>query len=477
MSRPAALAAARGALAGTVAPRRRARRLGRIAAAGLMAAALLPASCVDRLVDPPAPPAARVSVSYAVAGAAAAAGGAAQAYDRADALHVQILASDAVLVDSAVAFTPAPEVHASFQVSPPADGRVVVAVQLLLGGQPLFGGQQAVTLTSGQTTPVQVPLAPVAARIAAPDTLPFITSRESTVQLQATALFATGDTIRGATIAWSSLDPGIASVSGTGLVTPVSSGSARIVASYGGASATIIVPVSFPGVIAGQVVDAVSARGLLNAAVRARRSGGRDSTVASAVTDANGNFSLTLPAGSYTVIAAAGNFIADSATNVVVQPEQTTHTRIALSPTVPAGVTRIVLSWGASPLDLDSHLTTPASGNCAADHVYFSTRGSQSGCPFALLDTDQTDGFGPETITIYSQLNGTYCYGVDQYSSDGTLAGSGATVSVFQSSGLIARFTVPDQPGNNWTVFSLSGTVPIPVNRMTTGDIAAPPGC
>ena len=64
---------------------------------------------------------------------------------------------------------------------------------------------------------------------------------------------------------------------------------------------------------------------------------------------------------------------------------------------------RIVLNWGASPSDLDSHLVYP--GN----HVYFSQKEGTD----ANLDVDDTDSYGPETITIERKHSGErYVYAV-----------------------------------------------------------------
>ena len=49
------------------------------------------------------------------------------------------------------------------------------------------------------------------------------------------------------------------------------------------------------------------------------------------------------------------------------------------------------LTWGASPSDIDSHLRTPD-----GSHVFYSSKGSLTTTPFASLDVDDVDGFGPK---------------------------------------------------------------------------------
>jgi uncharacterized protein YfaP (DUF2135 family) len=68
---------------------------------------------------------------------------------------------------------------------------------------------------------------------------------------------------------------------------------------------------------------------------------------------------------------------------------------------------RIVLSWGKSPSDLDSHLSYPNNHIC-----YYHKEGTN-----ANLDVDDTDSFGPETITIEKRAqNKKYIYAVHDYS-------------------------------------------------------------
>lgn len=69
------------------------------------------------------------------------------------------------------------------------------------------------------------------------------------------------------------------------------------------------------------------------------------------------------------------------------------------------------LTWGDSPSDVDSHLMTPD-----GKHIYFSEKGHLASHPFANLDVDDTDSFGPEVVTIRKLMIGTYHYGVHNYS-------------------------------------------------------------
>ncbi|NIH98820.1 YVTN family beta-propeller protein/VCBS repeat-containing protein [Mycolicibacterium fluoranthenivorans] len=138
---------------------------------------------------------------------------------------------------------------------------------------------------------------------------------------------------------------------------------------------------------------------------------------------------------------------------------------------------RIVLRWGSSPNDLDSHLTGPTTTG-GRFHVYY---GNQSyvvnGKSYVDLDYDDTSAYGPEATTIRDFLPGEYYFYVYNFSSGGStnstvLSKSGATVMVYSSSARINMiFNVdPAMPGTYWTVFKMtvaeSGNITIiPINN------------
>jgi hypothetical protein len=109
---------------------------------------------------------------------------------------------------------------------------------------------------------------------------------------------------------------------------------------------------------------------------------------------------------------------------------------------------RIVLTWGAKPTDLDSHLWTPD-----GEHIWY---GNPKGRR-ADLDKDVTDGQGPETVTIRLLVNGTYVYAVKRFSNDGTLRESGVRVEVLNAATSVRSFTNPPCALQDewWVVFKL----------------------
>lgn len=125
---------------------------------------------------------------------------------------------------------------------------------------------------------------------------------------------------------------------------------------------------------------------------------------------------------------------------------------------------KIVLSWGENPSDLDSHLFLPSNKQIA----YYSTETDN-----CYLDVDDTNSYGPETITLNKLERGTYKYYVadftncsaDNYSSM-DMSTSFAKVDVYTKNGLISTFTVPsNRSGVIWHVFNISNGKIVPVQR------------
>jgi len=130
----------------------------------------------------------------------------------------------------------------------------------------------------------------------------------------------------------------------------------------------------------------------------------------------------------------------------------------SLSPIPEVGEIRMVLNWGAEPRDLDSHLKTPEIDG-QAYHISYSNRGNATSPPYATLDIDKVDGYGPETVTIKQSFSGTYIYYIYQYSSAGSLPSSGGTIQIYNSPDCDGEtFQVPNQGnGRFWYVCDIDG--------------------
>ncbi|MEE8571710.1 MAG: hypothetical protein V3T20_00470 [Gemmatimonadota bacterium] len=185
-------------------------------------------------------------------------------------------------------------------------------------------------------------------------------------------------------------------------------------------------------------------------------------------------------AGTASVVAFQTGYV--TLTTTVEVPEGGSVRRdCALIPSTTGDEYRFVLAWGADPQDLDSHLWVPIGGGNYY-HVYFSDKGSVNEVPYAELDNDEITGYGPETMTIYPEYSGLYTYAVYEYSGEGTLRTSGATLRIYQGDDLLYSLTVPNQPCEDqwwWNVCTfdaqsaqftiintLQDSAPVPTLRM-----------
>lgn len=256
-----------------------------------------------------------------------------------------------------------------------------------------------------------------------------------------------------------------------------------------GASTGHDISLTPPSSISGVIVDATTGEGVPGANV-ALYAGDttRGTPVATLVAGDGGAYLFPgVDPGTYMLVATSAGFFEAVAGPITVESGAVTTLDIVATPQPAEGQTRIVLTWGATPSDLDSYLFGPASADNY--HVFY---GNETAPPFANLDTDDTDSFGPETITITQQPGGRHIYAVHNYSNRGSTAGdtdpagrmalanSGARVQVYRSGGLIAEFTVPtDREGTLWTVFALDGDTVTPINAMSfvgNPDISPPAG-
>jgi len=147
--------------------------------------------------------------------------------------------------------------------------------------------------------------------------------------------------------------------------------------------------------------------------------------IRSMVTPASGKFQFRIAGGEYVVRIrnVAGMVGLDYTEPVEILNSRTTQRTYAVARPVGPGKLRMVLTWGENPRDLDSHLLT--STGC---QVSFRRKQCPDGS--ASLDTDVTDGFGPETINVHSLRPGLYKYRVHAYSS-GAMEDSEAEVTLY----------------------------------------------
>lgn len=230
-------------------------------------------------------------------------------------------------------------------------------------------------------------------------------------------------------------------------------------------------PPSGRGTIAGRITNGRTGQGISGADVRIFPTGLglRDSS------NSNGDYSISnVPAGTYWVTATKYGFYQNSAESVGVRDGERTTANVSLSPLLESQEWRIILTWGEDPRDLDSHLWTPSIQG-SSYHIFFpsASRGSLTEPPYANLDVDDTSSYGPETVTIASVFPGTYHYAVHKYAGSGYLTSSSAVVEVYDSVGLVRRFTVPTAgSGSWWHVFRFDGNTQAITPVNTISDVA-----
>lgn len=226
-----------------------------------------------------------------------------------------------------------------------------------------------------------------------------------------------------------------------------------------------------PGTISGAVRNARNAQGMGGVRVELRRGVGATAGAPVNVTTTGGSGAYRfsgLDAGTYSVTAAYPEFIAGGITGISVGGSEVSDQDVLMSPEGTENEIRIVLSWGAQPNDLDSHLFGPTESG-GRFHILYNSRGSLDRSPLAALDVDDTSSYGPETVTIVRQVDGVYRYAVHHYAGSSTLSSSGAVVQVFRGATLIGRFEPPTGASGSkdvWTVFELNGQTLRPINTI-----------
>lgn len=208
------------------------------------------------------------------------------------------------------------------------------------------------------------------------------------------------------------------------------------------------------GTLTGLVTNAQNAQPIAGATVSV---GGVTGT-----TNASGVYTIAnAPAGSRTVTTSASGFSTRTDTVNVVAGSSTTFNTSLVPTSVGTGIA-IVLTWGAQPSDLDSHLVGP-NGSGGRFHCYYA---DDNPVPFVQLDVDDTSSFGPETITVSqvsgSYVAGSYSYYVRNYSGSPGFDVSAAVVTVFAAGAQVAQYNVSAATGSPaeriWSVFGFSLT-------------------
>lgn len=169
-------------------------------------------------------------------------------------------------------------------------------------------------------------------------------------------------------------------------------------------------------------------------------------------TDQDGNFVIAAKANSISLI---NSLSGDKLSNTITVEDAGNDGTLTNCLILSKNVLTVRLTWGEEPKDLDTHLFGPNNY-----HIWFNEKGNLTETPFASLDVDRTESFGPEVLTIIKFPEpGTYRYAIHNFSgsSSHSITQSSAQITL-KVNGQIHRFTPPageTTDTNLWNVFNL----------------------
>jgi hypothetical protein len=220
-------------------------------------------------------------------------------------------------------------------------------------------------------------------------------------------------------------------------------------------------------IVTGTIIDSQTGDGMLNATVAFASDedaeGSEDADLV-VTTDQFGQFTIEgAPVGEFTQIVEADGYFTRIVGNVEFEEGDNEVANQTVVEQPEEGSIRVILTWGVTPYDLDSHLTGPTATGTRF-HMYYSAKNPTGGN--VSLDVDDTYSEGPETTTISLLRAGMYRYSVHNFSTQSTagaqgIAASPAVVEVYDFDGLVNRFVAPTAGlGDTWRVFEInvSGT-------------------
>jgi len=215
-----------------------------------------------------------------------------------------------------------------------------------------------------------------------------------------------------------------------------------------------------------KIIDALNGNPIKNAKVRIRNGLNKKEgmVIEQKTTNQNGECLFRNDAGYYSLEILKDHYNT-CFENIVVIGGENKKKEFSLSPVLGEDEIRILLNWGDSPSDLDSHVIKEKNGQEVL-HVYWNHLTEDE----VNLDRDDIDWFGPETVTISPMdTNGTYKYFIYNFSGEGdyVLSNSEARVTVITAEETY-EYNVPYGSGRYWNVFNISNGVIQPVNKIST---------
>lgn len=227
------------------------------------------------------------------------------------------------------------------------------------------------------------------------------------------------------------------------------------------------------------VTGCVSDRDQPVSGVSIKATGTNYTGTSSAVTGADGRFTIRVRQNSLLSIVGTVGGLVTSTRSVISDTSSLDLTGSCLQIVRDGVAFSVRLTWGATPSDLDSRIILPEGGQ-----VSYENRGSLIAEPFVNLDTDDTSSFGPEVVTVIRPKVGTYRYFVNNYSRTPAPGTTPSPTRVeLMVNGTLQLFTPPDGETAstfNWTVFDVvvaadcTATV-LPASQPWTAAFPVPP--
>lgn len=238
------------------------------------------------------------------------------------------------------------------------------------------------------------------------------------------------------------------------------------------------------GICDGNIINSVTSAVIPDVSISAYKNWNNTDSdvVASAVTDINGDYTLTLPAGNYTFKFECEGYVPITVNVAVLEGDNRMNYYLVPvnSEIISGGDLKIELSWTGEPSDLDSHLVGPSADGSGTFHTFFANMDYyDNNTRYVNLDRDDIDYEGPETTTIYKKNDsGIYSFYVHDYtnrysSNSYVMSRSGAQVKVFSGDRELTKdnpFNIPvNRIGTVWHVFDYNAATGVitPVNTFS----------
>lgn len=219
-------------------------------------------------------------------------------------------------------------------------------------------------------------------------------------------------------------------------------------------------------ILAATVLDATTGAPVSGAKVRVYEGYNTFGNAEEGTTDSTGKLNVDIvSSGTYTVVVEKDGYITETFEVFVLSNVKETMKTFHISPTISGEGIRFVLTWGASPTDLDSYLVG-TSGDGTNVNINFTnmSAANATGVCIAELDVDDTSSFGPETVTLYD-TTGSYEFFVDDFTNSGSTSTSGATVKIYVGSTLYATVNITGGVTDVWHVCTVVDGVITVTNR------------